>query len=75
MRSESKLTHHLWPPHQSLLKIYPAADSQIVSALNTFENISLEILSKIVSSSKPATYVLFRQNCLKNYGQHWDLQC
>ena len=59
MSSESKWTHHLWFPYQSLLlKKYPSADSQLVSALNTFENISLEILSKIVSSSKPTTCVL-----------------
>ena len=39
-------------------KKYPAADSQLVSALKTFENISLEILTKIVSSLKPTTCVL-----------------
>ena len=41
-----------------LVKKHPAADSQLVSALKTFENISLEILTKIVSSSKPTTCVL-----------------
>ena len=39
-------------------KKYPAADSQLVLALKTFENISLEIQTKIVSSSKPTTCVL-----------------
>uniref|UniRef100_A0A671US71 Reverse transcriptase domain-containing protein n=1 Tax=Sparus aurata TaxID=8175 RepID=A0A671US71_SPAAU len=42
----------------NFVKKFPTADSQLVSALNTFENISLEILSKIVSSSKPTTCVL-----------------
>ena len=36
----------------NFVKECPSADSQLVSALKTFENISLETLSKIVSSSK-----------------------
>lgn len=61
----------------NLVKNCPAADSELVSALNTFENISLEILSKIVSSSKPTTCVLdpFPAKLFKELWPAPDLQC
>ena len=54
-----------------------SAVSQLVSAPNTFENISLEILSKIVSSSKPTTCVLkpLPAKLFKDLWPALDLQC